>query len=102
MYGPRHRNRFPYRPLGLRRAILLVLERSDRLNASELAGCCYCHRPMARPGCRVPSDAEIVSVRRALRDLVATGKVRKAGRYRRSAYQRHRDVFSLGGKTGND
>jgi hypothetical protein len=95
MYGPRHRNRFPYRPKGLRRAILLVLERRAQLNAWELAGCCYSYRPMARPGWRTPTDAEVVSVRRALRHLVASGAVVKSGRYRRGTYQRHRDTFSL-------
>jgi hypothetical protein len=96
MFGPRHRNKFPYRPKGLRRAVLVVLERRDRLNASELAGCVYAHgRPMARPGHRTPTAAQVVSVRRALRHLVASGQVVKSGRYRRSAYQRHRDTFSL-------
>lgn len=99
MYGSRHRNKFPYRPKGLRRAILVVLERRDRLNAPEIAGCAYAYgRPLVRPGWRIPTEAEIVSVRRALRHLLATGKVVKSGRYRRGKYQRHRDVFSLATK----
>ena len=87
---------FRYRPRALRRAVLSILERRDRLNAPEIASCAYCHgRPMVRPGWRIPTDAEVVSVRRALRHLVATGKVAKSGRYRRGTYQRHRDTFCL-------
>jgi hypothetical protein len=96
MYGPRHRNKFPFRPKGLRRAVLLVLERSDRLNASEIAGCAYSFRgPLVRPGWRIPSESEVRSVRRALRHLLATGKIEMTGRYRRGTHQRHRDTFSL-------
>lgn len=99
MHGPRHRNRFPYRSKGLRRAILAVLERCSRLNAAEIASCTFCFRgPMVRPGWKIPSASEVVSVRRALRRLVASGKVKKCGRARRGASQRHRDTFELAAK----
>lgn len=99
MYGPRHRNRFPYRPKGLRRAILAVLERSSDLNAAEIAGCAFSFGgPMVRPGWKIPSASQVVSVRRALRRLVATGKVKKCGRARRCASQRRRDTFELASK----
>ncbi|MEY9885270.1 hypothetical protein ABIA43_006804 [Bradyrhizobium sp. USDA 328] len=96
MYGPRHRNKFPYRAKGLRRAILLVLERRTGLTAAQIASCTHSHgRPQARPGWRIPSESQIVAVRRALRHLVLTGQVRKCGRVRVAAAQRRRDAFKL-------
>lgn len=87
---------FKNRPKALRRAILHILDRRDRLTSSEIAGCAFSFgRIMIRPGHRIPTQSEESSTRRALRRLVASGKVVKAGRYRRSAYQRHRDTFAL-------
>ena len=70
------------RPLALRRCIIEILSRRDRLTAADLAGAAYSHRIMVRPGWRRPTTSELVSVRRALRRLVARGRVRVLHRYR--------------------
>lgn len=96
MCGRRHRNKFPFRAKGLRRAIMIVLERRSGLTAAQIASCTHSHgRTQARPGWRIPSESQIVAVRRALRHLVLTGQVRKCGRVRVAAAQRRRDAFEL-------
>lgn len=80
----RRRTGFANRPLALRRAVLAVLGQRDRLTAWELASCLYCHgRPMVRPGWRLPTGAQVVSTRRALRRLIAKGRVEVAHHKRR-------------------
>jgi hypothetical protein len=72
----RRRRGFAHRPLALRRAILEVLERSPWQTSAEIAGCVFAFgRPMARPGWRRCSVSELSSTRRALRRLIAKGKV---------------------------
>jgi hypothetical protein len=80
----RRRTGFANRPLALRRAILEVLERRPWQTSAEIAGCAYAFgRPMCRPGHRRCSIAELNSTRRALRRLVARGKVEVRHRRRR-------------------
>lgn len=72
----RPRRGFAGRPLALRRAILEVLERRPCQTSAEVAGCVFSFgRPMARPGWRRCSVSELTSTRRALRCLIAKGKV---------------------------
>lgn len=81
---PRRQRGFAGRPLALRRELLAILERVDRLTATELASCAFRGRIMlAHPS--VCSTAQLNSVRRALRRLIARGHVGVVG-YR----QRHR------------
>jgi hypothetical protein len=86
----RSRRGFANRPLALRRSILEVLARRDRLTAHDIAGCAYARRLIVRPGhVRHVTPSQLVATRRALRALVTKGKVRALRRYRR------RKVFSL-------
>lgn len=75
---------FAGRPLALRRAVLEVLERRPGQTSGEIAGCVYSYgRPMARPGWRRCTISELSSTRRALRRLVARGRVMVLHRQRR-------------------
>jgi hypothetical protein len=72
----RRRRGFANRPLALRRAIIEVLERRPCQTSAEIAGCAFSFgRPMARPGWRRCTISELNSTRRALRRLIAKGKV---------------------------
>ncbi|QOZ09541.1 hypothetical protein XH96_19885 [Bradyrhizobium sp. CCBAU 51765] len=79
---------FPFAPKALRRAILRMLDSGRSMNAYEVAGCCFSFRPRCNPGWRMPREAEVVSVRRALRYLIAAGKVRTCGKSRRFPHKR--------------
>ncbi len=80
----RRRRGFAGRPLALRRAVLEILERRPYQTSAELAGCIFSFgRPMARPGWRRCSVSELVSTRRALRRLVAKGRIKVLHRQRR-------------------
>jgi hypothetical protein len=82
---------FASRPLALRRCLIQILVRRDRLTAHDLAGIAYGRRLIVRPGHRrCATTAQLVATRRALRALVAKGKVRVLYRYR------HRKVFVRG------
>jgi hypothetical protein len=86
---------FRFRPHALRRTVLEVLRQRDRLSAAELAGIAFtAGRPIIRPGYRSPTESEVSSTRRALRGLVAAGKVKKCGRVRRSSRQRSRNIYA--------
>jgi hypothetical protein len=86
----RPRTGFAGRPLALRRCIVEILKRRDRLTAFDLACAAYGRRLVVRPGWqRYVPPSQLVSVRRALRRLVAKGKVRVIHRFR------HRKVFVL-------
>ena len=87
----RPRSGFAGRPLALRRCLLEILRRRDRLTAFDLAAAAYSRRVVVRPGHRRygVTDAQLVSDRRALRRLVAKGRVKVLYRYR------HRKVFAL-------
>jgi hypothetical protein len=95
-YSQRPRKGFRYRPRALRRTVLQILGQRDRLTAQELAGIAFtAGRPVIRPGWRLPTDSELASTRRALRCLMASGKVRQRGRVRRGSRQRSRNVYTL-------
>jgi hypothetical protein len=82
---------FANRPLALRRCLLDILKRRDRLTAHDLAGIAYGRRIIVRPGHRRHvTAAQLVATRRALRALVAKGRVEVLYRYR------HRKLFVLG------
>jgi hypothetical protein len=83
------RRGFANQPLALRRAIVQILERRDMLTAADIAGCAYARRIMVRPGWRRCTVSELVATRRALRALVAKGRVEVL--YRR----RHWKIFTL-------
>jgi hypothetical protein len=86
----RRRIGFAGQPLALRRCLVEILTRRDRLSAHDLAGVAYARRLVVRPGHRRHvTDAQLVATRRALRRLVAKGKVRVLYRYR------HRKIFEL-------
>lgn len=90
------RKGFIYRPRALRRAVLLVLGRRPRLTTAEIASCCYVFGgPAARPGWRIPNQSELQATYRALRRLVASGKVVNAGRARRMCGRRSAKLYSL-------
>jgi hypothetical protein len=89
---------FRNRPRALRRAILHILDLRDHLTADEIAAIAFTARIVVRPGHRMPTVAEVVSTRRALRRLRAGAKVEKSGRVRLSSRQRRRDTFSLATK----
>ena len=75
-YPFRRRRGFANRPLALRRAVLEALQRRPWQTSAELAGCVYSHgRILVRPGWRRCTVSELTSTRRALRRLVAKGKV---------------------------
>ncbi|MEH2590733.1 hypothetical protein V1273_004572 [Bradyrhizobium sp. AZCC 1721] len=87
---------FAFRPKALRRAILHILDQRPCLTARELASCAYCfRRPMIRPGWRIPTNAEVVATRRALRRLVSSGKVAFVGKARRMGARRGHKLFEL-------
>jgi hypothetical protein len=86
----RRRRGFANRPLALRRAVLEVLDRRPWQTSAEIAGCVFSHgRILARPGWRRCSVSELSSTRRALRRLVAQGKVEV--RHRRRCWK----IFQL-------
>lgn len=95
IFRPRPGKGFRYRPRALRRAVLLILERRSVLTAAEVAGCAYSARILARPGHRLPTEAEVVSTRRALRHLVASGKVESIGKARRARALRVHKLYAL-------
>jgi hypothetical protein len=81
---------FAGRPLALRRTVLEILRRRDMLTAHDIAGCAFGHRLVVRPGHRRHvTTSQLVSVRKALRALVAKGRVEVL--YRR----RHWKIFRL-------
>lgn len=89
------RKGFRYCPRALRRTVLQILSERDRLTAQELAGIAFTTgRPVIRPGYRLPSEGEVSSTRRAIRRLIAAGKVEKCGRVRRSSRQRSRNIYA--------
>jgi hypothetical protein len=94
-----YRNKgFNYRPRALRRAVLLILERRPMLTTAEIAGCAYFHGgPVARPGWRIPNEAELQATYRAVRHLVGTGKIVNAGRARRMLGRRVHKIYALAG-----
>jgi hypothetical protein len=72
----RRKSGFAHKPLALRRAVLEVLERRPWQTSAEIAGCVYSHgRILARPGWRRCTVSELSATRRALRRLIAKGKV---------------------------
>jgi hypothetical protein len=88
--------RFNYRPRMLRRAILSILEHRPGLTTREIASCCFWFGgPVARPGWRVPNQSELHSTYRAVRRLVAKGKLRHVGRARRMQARRSHKIYSL-------
>jgi hypothetical protein len=76
---------FAYRPFALRRCIIEILRRRDRLTAHDMAGIAYGGRRLiVRPGHRRHvTSAQLVATRRALRALAAKGRIETRGRYRR-------------------
>lgn len=71
------RSAFAGRPLALRRRVLAVLERADRLTAAEIAG--FAYQPVGWPICRDRpppcSNSQVTTVRGVLRGLTKRGKV---------------------------
>jgi hypothetical protein len=91
----RRRRGFANRPLALRRAILGVLERRPMQTSAEIAGCVFAFgRILARPGWRRCTVSELNSTRRALRRLVARGRVVVLHRRRR------RNIYTLRQESG--
>jgi hypothetical protein len=92
-----YRNKgFNYAPGKLRRAVLLILERRPGLTTKEIAGCAYSFGgPVARPGWRIPNRSEMQATYRAVRHLVATGKIMNAGKARRMGARRGHKLFEL-------
>lgn len=94
---PKPVSSFAGKPLALRRAVLAVLERADQLTVEQIAGWAYRPgRPLCRHRAPVCTASQVESVRRALRALVAKGKVEELPRHRhRKLYRlaRRRDVF---------
>ncbi len=81
--APRRKSgEFARRPLALRRAVLAVLDRVDRLTVREIAGAVYGGRLcLYRP---VPSSrSQINSTRKALHRLITKGRVVVVGHDRR-------------------
>jgi hypothetical protein len=74
---------FANRPLALRRCLLEILARRDRLTANDMAGIAYGRRIIIRPGHRHVTSSQLVATRRALRALAVKGRVEMRGRYRR-------------------
>lgn len=75
--APERRTVFAGRPLALRRRVLAVLERADRLTAAEIAG--FAYQPAGWPICRDRpppcSNSQVTTVRGVLRGLIKRGKV---------------------------
>lgn len=93
---PNPRTRFANRPRALRRCILELLGRRDRLTSHDLAAAAYGQRMLIRPGwVQNITPSQLVAVRRAVRSLVAKGRVEELNRYRRWK------VFSLRRPTVN-
>jgi hypothetical protein len=90
--GPRRRTGFAGRPLALRRELLAVLGKADNLTATELAAFAFSGRVCRSrtPSC---SPAQLASTRRALRRLLANGRVDVVG------YCRRHRLFALTGRT---
>ncbi|SFO25770.1 hypothetical protein SAMN05216330_102435 [Bradyrhizobium sp. Ghvi] len=90
--GPRRRTgNFAGRPLALRRELLAVLDRADKLTARELAASVYSGRVcLCRP--QACSRSQLASTRKALCRLIDKGRVVVAGHHRR------RQLFSLTGR----
>ena len=81
---PNRRTGFANRPLALRRCLLDILKRRDRLTAHDLAGIAYGRRIIVWPGHRRNiTSSQLVATRRALRTLVAKGRVEVLYRRRR-------------------
>ena len=81
--------------MALRRCIVEILSRRDRLTAHDIASCAYGHRLIVRPGHRRHvTTSQLVSVRKALRVLVGKRKVDVL--YRR----RHWKIFTLRQESG--
>jgi hypothetical protein len=76
---------FANRPFALRRCLIEILSRRDRLTARDLAGIAYgSRRLIVRPGHRRHvTSSQMVAVRRALRRLAAKGRVQVFYRRRR-------------------
>jgi hypothetical protein len=82
--GSYRKSGFANRPFALRRRVLEVLGTGHRFSADEIAMFAFrSRRPIVagvRPSCSI---SELVSTRRALRRLVAKGRVAQDGRRRR-------------------
>ena len=88
LYGSCHTSMSgPHRPIALRRCLVEILKRRDRLTTAELAGIAY-GSSLSAPDI-IGAQLHSWSRRGALRRLVAKGKV-MIGPYRR------RKVFELG------
>ena len=76
---------FAYRPFALRRCIIEILRRRDRLTAHDMAGIAYGGRRLiVRPGHRRHvTSSQLVATRRALRALAAKGRIEVLYRRRR-------------------
>jgi hypothetical protein len=76
---------FANRPLALRRCLIEILSRRDRLTAHDLAGIAYGGRRLiVRPGHRRHvTSSQLVATRRALRALAAKGRIEILRRRRR-------------------
>lgn len=84
--APERRPGFANRPRALRRCLLEILHSHSRdgLSAHDLAGIAYGRRIIVRPGHRRNvTTAQLVATRRALRALIAKGRVEVLWRYRR-------------------
>jgi hypothetical protein len=80
----RRRRGFANRPRALRRSLLDILKRRDRLTAFDLAGIVYGQTIIVRPGhFRRVTPAQLSATRRALRVLVRKGRIEVLYRYRR-------------------
>jgi hypothetical protein len=92
-----YRNKgFKYRPGSLRRGVITILGRRYPLTTKELAGCLYFHGgPVARPAWRTPSRSELQATYRAIRHLVAAGKIEFVGKARRSLGRRVHKQYQL-------
>lgn len=75
-------------PLGLRRKILLVMQRSYLVTADQIAAAAYARRICFDGRTNRCSTAELVAVRRALRRLADRGHVAHVG------WRRRRKVWS--------
>jgi hypothetical protein len=85
----RGRTGFANRSFALRRCLVEILKRRDRMTAAELAGIADGRRLICPAPDIIGAQLHSWSRRGALRRLVAKGKVKMIGRYRR------RKVFEL-------
>jgi hypothetical protein len=76
---------FANRPLALRRSLIEILSRRDRLTAHDLAGIAYGGRRLiVRPGHRRQvTSSQLAATRRALRALATKGRIDVLHRRRR-------------------